>query len=103
MTAPKLGPAPTDPVELALYNFLSTSNWGALHSSDWDRFYRFVILAFRKDRKWDCDDVRQRLRDYGMREDRAIELSSAYKHALLTLKTYVDSSDKIARISGEAI
>ena len=103
MTVPNLGPTPTDPVELALYNFLSNSNWGNLHSSDWDQFYRFVILAFREDRNWDCDDVRQRLRNYGMREDRAIELSSAYEHALLTLKTYVDGSDKIARFSGQAI
>jgi hypothetical protein len=82
-----LGPQPTDPVKQALYNFVGSSNWSALHSSDWDKFYRFIILAFKADAGWHWDDVRKQLRDYGMTKERAADLSNIYHHAFLTLKT----------------
>lgn len=81
----EMGPHPTDPVEFALYQFAGLAGESAAHPRDWDRFYRFIVMAHARRKGWDAYDVIRRLKKYGFREEIARTLGEAYWHGRCTL------------------
>lgn len=85
MNIKEMGPKPEDPVEFALYQFAGLAGAEASHPRDWDRFYRFVVMAHARRRGLDAYDVKSRLKKYGFSDEVAGELAEAYWHGRCAL------------------
>ena len=78
---------PSDPVELALFRYIKAGHGDRAASVfDWDRFYRFVVLAHTFRKGWDAYDVKGRMLRYGLPEARAEEMSQLYWHCRCALR-----------------
>ena len=87
---------PSDPVELALFRYVKVRHGEAAASSfDWDRFYRFVVLAHTFRKGWDAYDVKARMLRYGLPEDKAEEMSQVYWHCRCALRVRSKWADRL--------
>ena len=80
-----MGPRPTNAVEFSLYKFSALAGELVGHPLDWDRFYRFVLLAHTRQVGWDAYAVQGRLKRYGFKNEIARELAEAYWHGRCAL------------------
>ena len=79
-------PAPFDPVEHALWQYAGLAHGPSASSPfDWQRFYKFIVLAHARRKAWDAADVRKRLRDYGFSVEKAEEMAEVYWHGRCVL------------------
>jgi hypothetical protein len=60
--------------------FAEHANRSGLHPYDWQRFYRFVRVAYRHGSMIWEQDVKQALMKEGFHEEYAIDISSIYGH-----------------------
>lgn len=80
--------APSDPVELALARYVRLRHGNnASHPLDWDRFYRFVVLAHVRRKGWDADDVKARMMRCGLPEVKATQMAEIYWHCRCAMRT----------------
>jgi hypothetical protein len=97
---------PDHELDRALEYFVAASNWSDPKNSDWDRLYRFTVVAFKQNIGWDKEEMQKRLLQHRMPKDIAAEFARVYEHCLLTLKTaglVKDNDPRIARVRGEPI
>ncbi len=88
---------PTDPVELALAKYvLARHGDNASHPFDWDRFYRFVVLAHARRKGWDAYDVKARMVRYGLPEGKATQMAKVYWHCRCALRVRSRRTDRLA-------
>jgi hypothetical protein len=74
-----LGPAPADAASRALWRYAGIARMGdGAHPYDWQRFYRFVVIAHVRRVGWDAGEVYARLVKYGITAPRARELAEIY-------------------------
>jgi len=77
---------PSDPVELALFRYVKARHGDVAASPfDWDRFYRFVVLAHIRRKGRDAYDVMGRMKHYGLPEKKAREMAEVYWHCRCAL------------------
>ena len=87
---------PSDPVELALFRYVRLGHGGdASHPLDWDRFYRFVVLAHVRNKGWDAYDVKARMLRYGFAEGKATEMAETYWHCRCAMRVRSHWTDRI--------
>jgi len=84
-TLKQMGSKPSNPVEFALYQFAGLAGPRAAHPLDWDRFYRFIVMAHARRKRWDAYDVKSRLKKYGFSDEVSTELAEAYWHGRCVL------------------
>jgi hypothetical protein len=78
---------PSDPVEFALFRYAKLRHGDyAASPFDWDRFYRFVVMAHARRKGWDAYDVKGRMVRYGLPEKKAAEMSEVYWHCRCALR-----------------
>ncbi len=83
----EIGPAPTDTVERALWQYAGLADGSnASHPLDWKRFYRFVVLAHVRRKGWDVGEVKSRLVKYGFPSRKALEMAEVYWHGRCVLR-----------------
>ena len=88
---------PSDPVELALVRYVRLRHGdNASHPFDWDRFYRFVVLAHVRRKGWDAYDVKARMVRYGLPEAKAIQMAEVYWHCRCALRVRSRWADRHA-------
>ncbi len=95
---------PSDPVEMALFRYVRLRHGdNATHPLDWDRFYRFVVVAHAHRRGWDADDVEARMVRYGLPKAKAEEMGEVYWHWSLRVASEdgVDQARRIRRLGTE--
>lgn len=81
------GPAPSDAVERALWQYaLLAHGSNASHPLDWRRFYKFVVLAHLRRKGWDVGGVKSRLMKYGFSKELALEMAEIYWHGRCVLR-----------------
>lgn len=81
------GPAPTDLVERALWQYAYLAHGsGASHPLDWRRFYKFVVFAHNRRKGWDVGEVKSRLIRYGFSKEKALEMAEVYWHGRCVLR-----------------
>lgn len=89
----KIGCAPSDPVEFALWQYASLAHGDrAAHPLDWGRFYRFVVLAHVRRKGWDAGNIETLLRNYGFSSEKAKEMAEVYWHGRCVLRVRSKSS-----------
>ena len=77
---------PSDPVEFALFGYVRRRHGDdASHPLDWNRFYRFVVLAHVRRKGWDAHDVKARMVRYGLPKVKATEMAEVYWHCRCAL------------------
>jgi hypothetical protein len=84
-------------VEFALFRYVRLRHGdNAASPFDWDRFYRFVVLAHVRRKGWDAYDVKGRMMRYGLPEAKAIEMAEAYWHCRCALRVRSRWADRLA-------
>jgi hypothetical protein len=87
---------PSDPVELALFRYARLRHGDSAASPfDWDRFYRFVVLAHLRRKGWDAHDVKGRLVRYGLPKAKATEMAEVYWHCRCVLRVRSQFADRL--------
>jgi len=81
------GDVPSDLVEFALFRYVRLRHGdSASHPHDWDRFYKFVVLAHRRRKGWDAHDVKARMIRYGLSGEKATAMAHIYWHCRCVLQ-----------------
>ena len=87
---------PSDPVEFALFRYVRLRHGDhAAHPFDWDRFYRFVVLAHTRRKGWDAYDVKARMVRYGLPEGKATEMAEIYWHCRCAMRVKSRWTDRM--------
>ena len=79
-----------DAVRQAFTGFALNANRQSLHPLDWERFYEFTYLCYRRRVKLTIWDVRELLENAGVADSYALEIALVYQHCRDLLK-YVRS------------
>lgn len=87
---------PSDPVEYALFRYVRLRHGNnASHPFDWDRFYRFVVLAHARRKGWDAYDVKGRMVRYGLPAGKATEMAEVYWHCRCAMRVRSGSTERM--------
>jgi len=89
----KIGVAPVDTVERALWQFAHLAGSNVSHPLDWRRFYRFIVLAHIHRKGWDVGKVKSFLLRYGFSPEKALEMAEIYWHGRCVLRIRKKWSD----------